>query len=310
MKRVWIALTVVAVALVMAMPVGAAVDCDDPKFASNPTCSDAGDVIAYEVTMEFLEGQDGFSTSIGCTDDGAVLMDLTAQGDLSAVLDRPQFLDVRIGEALQWERHFPYFATVADANAPILEPNLYPSESPEAGNGITGCHGGGIEVTIAWNSDGEKVLDESNPDREPIVQNVNLFRLTPSDGAIELLWHSDYYIEYENVGNKKPRYIGNYGEDFTYSGAFTWTDEDEMGAPVAWDPTIGASGIVEGNVGVSHWWKDSDTAGYTPFPVGGEAGFPVRFLLRAIGTRRRTKMSRVRWRSCPGSEPDRMQRSC
>ncbi len=274
MKRVAIALTAVSVALVMAVPVGAA----PPKCALDPDapgCPPVDEVVQYRATMDFVEGLDGFSTLTGCTDDTTVLMDLTAQGDLSAVLDRPQFLDVQIGEALHWERHFPYFATVEDAGE--IDPNLYPSESAESDAGITGCHGGGIEVTIAWDDLGNKVLDDSNPDRLPIVQNVNLFRLTPSDGVIELLWHSDYYIEYENVGNKKPRYIGNYGEDFTYSGAFTWTEE---GAPVEWDPTIGASGIVKGNVEVSHWWKDSDTAGYTPFLAeDGEAGFPVEFML-------------------------------
>jgi hypothetical protein len=43
MRRVWIALTVISVALVMALPVGAEVDCLNPKFAANPTCEDPVD---------------------------------------------------------------------------------------------------------------------------------------------------------------------------------------------------------------------------------------------------------------------------
>jgi hypothetical protein len=43
MRRVWIALTVISVALVMAVPVGAAVDCDNPKFGNHPSCPDPGE---------------------------------------------------------------------------------------------------------------------------------------------------------------------------------------------------------------------------------------------------------------------------
>jgi hypothetical protein len=255
-------------ALVAMAPAGAA----PPKCAGDsdaPGCPPPEEVTRYEAVFGFIESRDGFSTTPGCTDGSAVTMDITPQGHLGAVFDRTQFLDVRIGAALHWYRHFPYFATPGDVPDEFV-PGEYPLVVPVTGAGLTGCHGGGVAVTIKW-VDGVKVLD---PDR-PIEEVGGLFRLTPSDGLIELLWHSDYYVEYENVGKKKPRYLGNYGEDFTYSGAFGWTDED-TGDPVVWDPATGASGIVDGNMGVSHWWKSPESAGYTPFD---EAGFPVRFHL-------------------------------
>jgi hypothetical protein len=43
MRRVWIALTVISIAVVMAVPVGAAVDCENRKFVNHPSCPDSGE---------------------------------------------------------------------------------------------------------------------------------------------------------------------------------------------------------------------------------------------------------------------------
>ena len=38
MRRLWIALLVCSVTLALAVPAGAAVDCENPKFESHPAC--------------------------------------------------------------------------------------------------------------------------------------------------------------------------------------------------------------------------------------------------------------------------------
>ena len=61
-------------------------------------------------------------------------------------------------------------------------------------------------------------------------------QMTPpsvSDGTVELLWHSDYYIEFQKVRN---RWLA---EDSTFSGGFTWTN---AGEPVDWEPATGDPG--------------------------------------------------------------------
>jgi hypothetical protein len=267
MRRVWIALTVFAVATALALPASAGRPDGPPGLDKPPV-----ETVQYTVTMEFIGGSNGLATLAPCTDDGFLTMELSSQGNLGPV-DAVPFLEVQIDSTLHWYRYYPYFRTpglVVDG----FDPNEYPLKAAETGDGLTDCHGGGVDVTI-MREDGFKVLDD-NPDREPITQAGNLFRLTPSDGAVGLLWHSDYYIEWENVSRnpKKTRYVGNDAEDFTYSGNFDWTNAI-LGGPVVWNPAVGASGIVSGNMRISYYRLN----GYTPFEEGGEIGFPVEFVL-------------------------------
>jgi len=274
MRRVWITLTVLAVATALALPAAA----KKPEGTPGPDKPPV-ETAQYEVTMEFLDESNGIASSVPCTDGGFLTMELSSQGNLGPV-DAVPFLEVRIDSTLHWYRHYPYFRTPGLV-LKGFDPDEYPLDEAQMGDGLTGCHGGGVDVTI-MRDDGAKILDDTNPDRPAIAQAGNLFWLMPSDGAVGLLWHSGYYREWENVSKnpKKTRYIGSDIEDFTYSGSFDWWTDESMTVPVVWDPAAGASGIVSGNMRISYFRPGS----YTPFEEGGEIGFPVKFLLTITPT--------------------------
>ena len=269
MRRVWITLTILAVATALALPATAKKP-DRPPGPDKPPVETG----QYMVTMELVDESNGITTSAPCTDGGFLTMELSSQGNLGPV-DAVPFLEVQIDTTLHWYRDYPYFRT-PDLVVEPFDPNEYPLHEAQTGNGLAGCHGGGVDVTI-MRDEGAKVLDHTNPDRPAISQAGNLFSLMPSDGEVGLLWHSDYYREWENVSKnpKRTRYIGNDIEDFTYSGSFDWWTDESMNVPVVWDPVAGASGIVSGNMRISYFRPGS----YTPFEDGGEIGFPVEFLL-------------------------------
>jgi len=96
---------------------------------------------------------------------------------------------------------------------------------------------------------------------------VGLFRLTPSDGGVSLLWHSGYYVPYERFN--KNRWVAATIEDFTYSGEFSWTNG---GQPVVFDPVNGGTGLVTGDLAAT----DFSPGSYDPFPGSPR---PVQFVL-------------------------------
>ncbi len=249
MKRyVKMLMTLVALAALLVMTAAPTV----AKKPDNPG-KPSGEPALYAVTMEF-DGDDatnGFSTA-NCG--GSITMELTSGGDLCAINEPAQLLDIAIKD-VNWYRYYPYYP---DADA-TFDPNDYPLADPIRGVDLTGCHGAGVDVTIEW-VDGVKVLD-SDPS---VTQYPGLMRLIPHDGSIEFLWHSDYYREWEDVGKKKPRYIANDIEDFTYSANLAWTG--------SWNPDRTSTGVVSGTMNISHFSPGT----YAPFNPD---GFKVSFTL-------------------------------
>lgn len=244
-----------------------------PAAAKKPINPPA-DPVLFDVTMEFVDGVEGLSTmadpSCGPADSITMELDrnyLRATSDEAGV----PMIDVNLGSELEWYRSFPYFASPGDVPAGF-NPADYPYDPELGGNGITGCHGAGIMVYADYYRHFPEDPDPAAPDLRIGDHLVNwkagLFRLEVSDGAVELLWHSDYYIQFEKV---RKRWVADIAEDFTYSGGFTWTTDS--GEPVDWDPATGASGLVSGELHTSYYWF-----GYTPF-----IGTPrdVQFILTA-----------------------------
>lgn len=154
----------------------------------------------------------------------------------------------------QWYRDFPYIPSPADVplgfDPPVTADRYY-------GDSITGCHGAGIDVWVDYYGLGDHLY----------ALNTGLFRLDLDDGTVGLLWHSDYYVPYVKINKNK--WAAETIEDFTYSGALTWTDN---GQPVVFDPVTGSSGIVSGDLHAKHFSPGT----YDPFP---ETPRPVEFIL-------------------------------
>jgi hypothetical protein len=241
MKRIWIILLAVAVALVIALP-AAAFRPDKPGRASPKL---------FDVTMSFRGTNNGFATT--CPEAESITMELS-QGRLMAV-DVP-ILKVNFPEIgtedNPWYRYYPYYVDEDAATEADFDPNDYPLSEPERleGTGLTGCHGAGIDVFVTEDAEGNKEWT--------IEQYPGLLMLTVRDGTVDLIWHTDYYREW------MPRKNGRWGisdiEDFTYGAidTLTWTDGADS---VDWDSKTGGSGVVTGDVGVVHFSPGS----YVPF---------------------------------------------
>jgi len=249
MRRFWIAGLLVLAMMLPALPAA----------AKKPIKPPAAPVL-FDVTLEF-DGVEGLSTmadpSCGPADVITMELDrnyLVATDDEAGV----PMIDVNLGPELAWYRDYPYFASPADVPA-NFDPAEYPYDQELTGDGIIGCHGAGIMVYADYYRHFPDDPGPATPDLrigDHLVNwNAGLFRLKVSDGAVELLWHSDYYIQFEKV---RKRWVADIAEDFTYSGGFTWTTVS--GEPVPWDPAVGASGVVSGELHTSYYWL-----GYTPF---------------------------------------------
>lgn len=251
MRRFSIVTLVVLAMVLTALPASAA----KPDKPGKPPPAEP---TQYVMTMEFIPGAEGLSTMAdpACGLANSIVMDWDGRS-LGAAFEPAglPMIDVNLGPELEWYRDYPYIPSPADVPTgfePPTEPSRY------YGNGITGCHGAGINVYVDFFAPGDHKYE----------LNTGLFQLTPDDGAVNLLWHSDYYTPYLKINKKqwRPATI----EDFTYSGTFTWTTPS--GDPVIWDPATGASGIVQGDLRASHFSPGS----YDLFPG---APRPVEFIL-------------------------------
>ncbi len=240
MKRFWIVTVLVLAMLLPALP-ASAVKPDKPGKPppAEPTL--------YNVTMEFVAGAEGLSTmadpSCGIADSIVMEWDGRALVATSDEAGMPM-LDVNLGAELEWYRDYPYIPSPADVPAgfdpPVDPARIY-------GEGITGCHGAGINVYVDFFAPGDHKYE----------LNAGLFVLALPDGEVNLLWHSDYYTPYVKVNKKK--WAAATIEDFTYSGVLAWTDS---GQPVVFDPVNGSSGLVSGSLEATHFSPGT----YDPFP--------------------------------------------
>jgi hypothetical protein len=272
MRRYWIVTVVVIAMLLSALPVSAG---KPPGTPGKPPPNQV--TPQYEVTMDFVAEFDGLSTTADpdCGPADFIVMDWDGR-NLGAAFEPAgePYVDVMLGAGLAWYRDYPYFATPADVPADF-DPGDYPFDPQLTGDGITGCHGAGIAVYRDYYLYNPDEPDPQLPDMRIGDHQVNLkdglFRLCVSDGTVELLWHSDYYTEFQKV---KKRWRAPINEDFTYSGGLSWTTgPNGEGVPVVWDPDAPVvSGYVSGDLNVSYFWPGS----YTPFPGSPR---PVEFIL-------------------------------
>ena len=249
MRRFWIAGLLVIAMMLPALPAAA------KKPVKPPT-----DPVMFDVTMEFVAGVEGLSTNEdpACGLAESITMELDRNtlfaGDGGEALP---MIDVILGGVeteFSWYRDYPYYAS------PNVVPDDFdpPTEADRrTGDTITGCHGAGIDVYVDYFAPGDHLYE----------LRAGLFRLEVSNGTVDLLWHSDYYVPYERLNKNK--WAATTAEDFTYSGALAWT---VGGNPVSWDPVTGGSGIVSGDLRASHF-----SPGEYDLFVG--APRPVEFML-------------------------------
>jgi hypothetical protein len=268
MRRLWIILLVGLLAAAVVAPAAAAKGKPQPP---------PPEVKFYDVTMRFIEGAEGFSTEGGCLGAGvtSVRMQSTDGGrSLSRIQGTPFLLTTRLGPDIQWYRYYPYYPTVEAAAG--FNPNDYPANPRLTGSTLEGCHGDGIAAYVGYQG-ATKVL-VPGPDGASIVPDEGAFSLWLRDGEVELLWHSDYYVQWEKP---RKRWEAAVIEDFSYSTntgprgsavPWTWTVDGNPDHPVVWNPATGATGVVAGEVRMTHF----SPGVYDPFP-----GQPrtVRFIL-------------------------------
>jgi hypothetical protein len=244
MRRFWIAGLLVLAMMLPALPAAA------KKPVKPPTHP-----VLFDVTMEFVEGEEGLSTNAdtACGPAKSITMELDRNtlfaGDGGDALP---MIDVILGGAetgFSWYRDYPYYASPSEVPTGFDPPT---ETDRQTGDTITGCHGAGIDVYVDYFAPGDHRYE----------LRAGLFRLEVGNGTVDLLWHSDYYVPYERLNKKK--WAATTMEDFTYSGALTWTG--------SWDPETGGTGIVSGDLRVSHF-----SPGEYDLFVG--APRPVKFML-------------------------------
>lgn len=220
MRRVWIVLTVVSVALALALP----------AVAKKPVATEPA---RYEVMMTFDEDLSGLSTTCeGATSIemfGSTSRGITSLWDTDTPAEAP-LIHVRAFDVV-WERDYPIYST---------------------GIGFDECHGPSIY---------------GDPDH-PFADHGGTLSITIDDdaGTVDFLWHFDYYIDAEDLGVKKPRWVATVGENYT------------MSTTASYDPK---NGKVHGWFPVSWYLREGRTLvhGYDPFePTNGtEMWFYLEF---------------------------------
>lgn len=170
----------------------------------------------YTVEMQFVDVLPGMSTD--CMPEGSIVMTGTTRADRLNLSDTGAVaINLRV-PGVGWQRNYP---------------------DSTAGNEFDGCHG-------------PSVYDGSD---HPYADYGGYLSITLNDtaGTVEFLWHFDYYIDGEDRGKKKTRWVGTVREHYT------------MSATADYDPT---TGLVHGWFPVAWYLNEDGTLVhlYDPFP--------------------------------------------
>jgi hypothetical protein len=238
MKRFWIMLLAVAMALVIALPAATAGNPDKPgKSDKSPTL--------FDVKFQFVGNSAGFDSSSdpGCTTDGVITMEAGPANQLRSLdvesVDVPM-LDVNLPYVDSY-RYYPYYPD-AGAVPEGFDPADYPAVHPIEGQ-FVGCHGAGINVVTTSS-------DEEQPSFT-IYQRPGLLTLQVGSETVDFAWNTDYYVEMYASQPRNPKQEQHPKltmidwEHFRFAGdALTWDG--------AWDKTIESAGTVSGWINVLH----------------------------------------------------------
>jgi len=173
---------------------------------------------AYEVSLSFYaDGTPGLSTSCGTQTDSLVMFGNTGPGTLTLwdtdTPDEAPLIHVRAPE-LDWERKYPTPPSTGIGFDECHGPSVYDGPAHPFAE-----HGGALSITIDYDA-----------------------------GTVDFLWHFDHYIDGEDLGVKKPRWVATVHENYTMSATASYTPSNED------DETIG---LVEGSFPVSWYLKES-----------------------------------------------------
>ena len=188
----------------------------------------------YEVTMTFDDNEAGLSTACGGAT-SIVMFGSTGPGTLSL-----------------WDTDTPAEAPLIHVRAPgVVWERAYPAPASN-GFGFDECHG----PSVYLGSD------------HPFADHSGTLSITIDydAGTVDFLWHFDHYIDAENLGVKKPRWVATVHENYT------------MSATASYDPE---TGLVQGSFPVSWYLKEGRILvhGYDLFPPinGTEMSFYLSF---------------------------------
>jgi hypothetical protein len=236
MKRLWVMLLAVAMALVIALPAATAGKPDKPD--KSPTL--------FDVEFVFSESSPGFSSTTGCMTDeeGQIVRSITMEAgpanQLRSSEDVPPLLNVNLPYVDSY-RYYPYYPDAAAATNASFDPAEYPAVVPIEGQ-FVGCHGAGITVvTRPW--------DQDNP--FSIDQRPGLLTLQVGNETVDFAWNTDYYMEMNAAQPRNPKQAQHPKvtmtdwEHFRFAGdALTWEG--------VWDKTESSTGVVRGTISVLH----------------------------------------------------------
>lgn len=169
----------------------------------------------YTVNMQFVDEHPGLSTD--CALEGPLVMTGTSRGGELQLSDAGTVAIHLRAPTVEWYRNYPVATQ---------------------GIGFDDCHGPSVYDGL----------------EHPFADYVGAFWITlnETDGTADFLWHFDYYIDGEDVGKKKTRWVQTIREHYT------------MTAVADYDAT---TGLVHGWFPVAGYLKEDGTLihRYTPF---------------------------------------------
>jgi hypothetical protein len=159
----------------------------------------------YTVEMQFVDEQPGLST--GCAPEGPLVMTGTTRGSELKLSDTEAIAIHLRAPAVEWYRSYPN-ATPGTGFDECHGPSVYGGPNHPFSD-----YGGALWITIDYDA-----------------------------GTVDFLWHFDYYIDGEDRGKKKARWVGTVREHYT------------MSATAEYDAT---TGLVTGRFPVA-WYLNED----------------------------------------------------
>lgn len=154
----------------------------------------------YTVEMQRVGTLAGMSTD--CTPEGSIVMTGATRGNKLQLSDTGA-IAIRVrAPGVEWYRNYP---------------------DPTAGIGFDECHGPSVYVGAD----------------HPYADYGGALWITLNDtaGTAEFLWHFDYYIDGEDRGKKKTRWVGTVREHYTMSATADYNPTTGLVTgwfPVAW----------------------------------------------------------------------------